>query len=252
MDSLAETHRVAVASLSQRMAAFEAHLKASSPGEDLSGLKRDYNAFKEHVWDVLATLQTQITEVSRNYDVIEMRHRRKFLLLGGIPEKAEERADNVVATILGKQLELPDITPFSLRVCHRLGVASDGRPRPILLRFKDPTLKSLVWKAKTRLKGTSYVLSEFLTRHRQLAFAAARKLFGVTSVWTMDGNINVKLPDGKKRRIFSYEEAVELGAEHGKSMEVQPPSSAKSTLKKTTVSSPAHAPSRSRRNAPKK
>ncbi|XP_022815784.1 uncharacterized protein LOC111349052 [Spodoptera litura] len=47
MDSLAETHRMAVASLSQWMAAFEAHLKVSSPGEDLSGLKRDYNTFKD-------------------------------------------------------------------------------------------------------------------------------------------------------------------------------------------------------------
>lgn len=126
-------------------------------------------------------------------------------------------------------------------------------PRPILLRFKDIAMRKLVWRAKTKLKGTSYVLSEFLTRQRQATFAAARKLFGVRSVWTVDGNINIKLPDGKRRRVLSHEDVVNLGAEHGRSLEVPQPSlSLKAGSKSATASSPAHAPSRSRRNAPKK
>ncbi|KAH9629387.1 hypothetical protein HF086_000833 [Spodoptera exigua] len=150
IDDLAETHRLAIDSLKQRMADFEAHLKASSPGEDLSGLRRDYSVFKEHVWSVLTILQQQMLE-------------------------------------------------------------------------------------------------------RQSAFTVARKLFGVRSVWTMDGNINIKLPDGRRRRVFVYEEVVELGTEHGRSLEVPQPSlSTKAGSKIITVSSPAQVSSRSRRNGPKK
>ncbi|KAF9410827.1 hypothetical protein HW555_010208 [Spodoptera exigua] len=253
IDDLAETHRLAIDSLKQRMADFEAHLKASSPGEDLSGLRRDYSVFKEHVWSVLTILQQQMLEVRRSSDVIEMRHRQKFLLLGGVPEKSEEIVVEVVASILTRQLELPDVTPASIKVCHRLGAAAEGRPRPIFFRFTDLALKKKVWRAKTKLKGTSYVLSEFLTRQRQSAFTVARKLFGVRSVWTMDGNINIKLPDGRRRRVFVYEEVVELGTEHGRSLEVPQPSlSTKAGSKIITVSSPAQVSSRSRRNGPKK
>ena len=56
-----------------------------------------------------------------------------------------------------------------------------------------------------------------------MAFTTARKLFGVTNVWTLDGNINIKLPDGKRRRVFSHEEVMVLGAEHGKSIEADTP-----------------------------
>lgn len=62
---IAEIQNAAVTSLTQRMAAFEAHLKASSPGADLSALYSDFRAFKEHVWSVLSELQQQLMEVSK-------------------------------------------------------------------------------------------------------------------------------------------------------------------------------------------
>lgn len=242
---------MAMSSLNQRMADFEAHLKATSPGADLSGLHKDFNAFKEHVWSVLSALQLQIAEVSRTVDTIEMRHRKKFLLLGGVPEKPNEKVSESVVPILQSKLGLTEVTPSSLTVCHRLGSASEGRCRPILLRFVDSNIRGEIWRNKTKLKGSSYVVSEFLTRHRQSAFVTARKLFGVTNVWTTDGIINIKLPDGKRRRAFSVEEVVALGAEHEKSLDqaIPPVASSSSNI---TSQAPARAPSRSRRNAIRK
>ncbi|KAH9642473.1 hypothetical protein HF086_007605 [Spodoptera exigua] len=252
INDIAETQRIAIASLNQRMADFEAHLKASSPGADLSGLTKDFSTFKEHVWNVFTVLQNQIAEFSQSIDVIEMRHRKKFLLLGGVQEETDERPTDVVVSILQKHLGLPDIAPSSLQVCHRMGSASEGRPRPILIRFLDSAYKNQVWNTKTKLKGTSYVLSEFLTRRRQSAFSAARKLFGVNNVWTMDGSINIKLPDGKRRRVYSSEEVLALGTEHGRSMNGPEVRQTAKVGSKGTETSTAPAASRSRRNAHKK
>ncbi|KAJ8729139.1 hypothetical protein PYW08_000720 [Mythimna loreyi] len=245
---IAETQRLAVLSLSQRMADFEAHLKASPPGADLTGLHKDFSAFKEHVWGVFSALQRQIAELSRSVDVIEMRHRKKFLLLGGVPESSGENVPETVASILQSKFGLSDLAPSSLTVCHRLGSVSDGHVRPILLRCADSKIRDLIWKTKTKLKGSSYVVSEFLTRQRQTAFTTARKLFGVTNVWTMDGVVNLKLPDGKRRRVFSVDEVVALGVEHGRQLDQEAPPEASANPKSTT-SPPS---TRSRRTIKKK
>ncbi|KAJ8736300.1 hypothetical protein PYW08_006956 [Mythimna loreyi] len=244
---IAETQPMAVMSLNQRMADFEAHLKTSPPGADLSGLHRDFSVFKEHVWSVLSALQLQIAELSRSIDIIEMRHRKKFLLLGGVPESPSEKVTEIVATILQTKLGV-DVTTSSLTVCHRLGAVAEGRVRPILLRCVDNTVRDVIWRTKTKLKGTSYVISEFLTRQRQSTFSAARKLFGVTNAWTMDGNIYIKLPDGKRRRVFGFEEVVALGAEHGRQLDGEAPLVSNSSA--NTAS--AQASTRSRRTTKKK
>ncbi|KAJ8707738.1 hypothetical protein PYW07_011415 [Mythimna separata] len=240
---IAETQRTALLSISQRMANFEEDLKKSSPGADLSGLQKDFSIFKEHVWSIFSALQLQITELTRSVDIIEMRHRKKFLLLGGVPETPGEKVPEAVATIFQTKLGLTDLRPSSLTVCHRLGAASEGHVRPILFRCADSTLRGLIWKSKTKLKGSPYVVSEFLTRQRQTTFSTARKLFGVTNVWTMDGNINLKLPDGKRRRVFTLEEVVELGAEHGRLLDREDPPA--STIR--SDSALAQASTRSRR-----
>lgn len=257
---IAEIQRTAMSSLNQRMANFEAHLKTASSGTDLSDLQKDYSAFKEHVWNVLSMLQQQILEVSKSVDIIEMRHRRKFLLLSGVPEKPAEKVADLVTSVLHSNLGLSDFNPSTLTVCHRLGTASSGKQsRPILLRFADPEFRASVWKIKTKLKGSPFVLSEFLTRRRQSTFSVARKLFGVTNVWTLDGNVNVKLPNGNRQRVYGYEDAVALGAEHGKFLEPSDsPAEVRCTTpvqgtSQSTASPPTRVLTRSRRNiVPKK
>lgn len=249
---IAETQRLALTSLSQRMADFEAHLKASPPGANLSDLYKDFTSFKDHVWSVFSVLQQQLMEVSKGIDSIEMRHRKKFLLLGGVPEKPDEQLTDTVLSIMQCNLGLVHLQSSSLTVCHRLGTASEGRPRPILFRFSDPAVKTEIWKSKTKLKGSSFVLSEFLTRQRQVAFTTARKLFGVTNVWTLDGTIHIKLPDGNRRRVFSHEEVMVLGREHGKSLQTEAPSAPKATAKIPSPSPVVQVSVRPKRNVQKK
>ncbi|KAL0808690.1 hypothetical protein ABMA28_013121 [Loxostege sticticalis] len=204
MATLSDVHRQQTsleASLHQRMSEFEEQLKRSSEPSSLSRLYEDYRAFKENVCGILQMLRTQINELSRATDVLEMRHRRKCLLFGGIAEVPKEDSSSLICRVLEDQLHIKDVVPASFKACHRLGSGTGGRPRPILVRFADHSVKTAVWKKKSALKGTTTVISGFLTRRRQDLFLEARKRFGITNCWSLDGNIYAKLPDGKRRHI---------------------------------------------------
>ncbi|XP_047985404.1 uncharacterized protein LOC125225638 [Leguminivora glycinivorella] len=143
-----------------------------------------------------------------------MRHRRKYLLFKGVPEDSSENTSTSITSIITDQLKIPDVTAASLRACHRLGKLSDGRARPILVRFEDLSLKSLIWQKKTALKGTSFALSEFLTPHRQELFSQARRAFGMKCCWSLEGNIFVRLSTGVRERIESDEDIQRLREHH--------------------------------------
>ncbi|XP_028167948.1 uncharacterized protein LOC114358248 [Ostrinia furnacalis] len=194
------------ASLHQRMSDFESQLKTSAEPSSLARLYDEFRAFKETVHGILQLLRKQISEVSKVTDTLEMRHRRKCLLFGGISEDPKEQTSAVICGILSDRFDLKDISSSTFTACHRLGPAAKGRIRPILVRFVDHSTKTAVWRKKTVLKGTSTVLSEFLTRTRQQLFTEARKRFGITNCWTFDGNIFAKLPNGMRRQIHSEQD----------------------------------------------
>ncbi|CAG9781844.1 unnamed protein product [Diatraea saccharalis] len=205
-----ETQRAIEETLMQRTTDFEAHLKvscaSSSSAVDMKALSTDYCHFKSLVGGILALLRQQIDSLVRNVDIIETRHRNKALLVGGVEEKEGEDLLAAVSDVCNNKLGLNNISRSSFTVCHRLGANTQDRPRPILMRFAELSTKSDVWTNKTKLKGSSIVLSEFLTRRHQDVFVAARNHFGIRSVWTKDGNIIVKLPNGKLCRVRDGQE----------------------------------------------
>ncbi|XP_061708217.1 uncharacterized protein LOC133518571 [Cydia pomonella] len=137
-----------------------------------------------------------------------MRHRRKYLLFAGVPEVSGENVAETISAICQDRLQLAEASSSSFSVCHRLGAATAGRTRVILVRFKDA-----IWRKKTALKGSSVVVSEYLTRDRQAVFLEARKHYGMRSVWTLEGTIFVKVSAGKTRRVVTAEQLRKLVSE---------------------------------------
>lgn len=210
--SLEEIAEMLESNLMKRMDEFEAQVNParSSSLNDLSQLAAEFSAFKNIVWNVIKLLKQQIAEVTKNMDVAEMRHRSKFLVLNGVPDSATEDIKSTVADILIGKMGIQDFSLSCLKSCHRLGSYREGHPRSILIKFYDKTVKNTVWRNKSQLKGSSFVVNEFLTRHRQALFITARSHFGMRNVWTLDGNISIKLPNGTRQRIQSRAELEEL------------------------------------------
>ncbi|KAL4718230.1 hypothetical protein ACJJTC_015662 [Scirpophaga incertulas] len=216
------------AAVSQRMDKFEMDFRAASTPEttqsgNTSQLYNEFKHFQEQILQVLSGIRAQISAILRSLDSLEMHQRRKYLLLSGVAEN-NETLSNTVVSLLSNQLSLPDLTASSLHSCYRLGSSMvTERPRPIVLRFSNYDLRSSVWGLKTKLKGTPYVITEFLTKYRQSLFTQARKHFGIRTVWSMEGNIFIKTENGERHKVLSQEDLDSLIARFPREVK-EPPS----------------------------
>ncbi|XP_039749168.1 uncharacterized protein LOC120636989 [Pararge aegeria] len=189
------------------MAEFQKELKGAIPATSpSSNINSQFVAFRSFVMTALENLQLQVELLARQQDELEMRSRRKILLVHGIAEGDKEDPSVSVCHILSQHLKLSKLSAESFSRCHRLGGAGGDRPRAVLIKFRDWSLRDTVWSAKTKLKGTGVTLSEFLIKSRHKTFLAARQRFGVAKCWTRDGNIVVLDSDGKRHRITSMSE----------------------------------------------
>ncbi|CAG9560983.1 unnamed protein product [Danaus chrysippus] len=210
VEDILEVHKNIAESLGNRMAEFEKQLKSTSNTEgnknSLDKLASEFKEFKASVWNILDLLRTLVTNLSSQIDDIDNTSRRNALLFGGIQEAEGE---NLVSTVLGTiqvLMGIPDLQPGVIQYCHRIGSKSERAPRPIVVRFNDLKVKSLIWSSKKKLKSSPVVLSEFLTKVRQSLFTKARKRFGITNTWTLNGNIYIKLPNNERRRVTTQED----------------------------------------------
>ncbi|XP_063384746.1 uncharacterized protein LOC134670859 [Cydia fagiglandana] len=220
LNGIKEAQKELESTFSKRFMELEAALKTASPltHPTIASLSKEVSTFKTQMSSMLQLLKKQIEEISSTVDSIEMRHRKKFLLFNGIPEVAGEDIVSKVTNVCQNNLSLQSVSQESILVCYRLGIqpasASSSHSRPVLVRFNDHRMRSSVWTNKKALKGTSIVITEFLTKQRQSLFIDARKHFGTRMVWTTDGNIFIKLPDGKKLRLSSENQLEALKSQH--------------------------------------
>lgn len=189
---------------------------AGSSKDTVAKVGEELRNFREIIFGILSLLRQQIRDCAQQVDNLETRNRRKALIVSGIPEKANEDCTQMVLEVFHSKLGLTDVSKSSIKVCHRLGTQSKQRHRPILIRFTNIDIKALVWKNKSKLKGSSVSFKEFLTRARQAVFAKSRLHFGMRSVWTQSCVIVIKASDGSNHKITTEEELVTLAKKYPK------------------------------------
>ncbi|CAH1640101.1 unnamed protein product [Spodoptera littoralis] len=212
-NKLAANLEVMQSFLTSRMAAYEDKLEkvsAAMPGSaDLESLHLDYMEFKKFVLQAVANFKSQLELLMLGHDKHETAMRRKVLLVHGVPEHKNEQLREVVVDVLCNRMGLTELHKGNIHVCHRLG-SSSRSPRPILVRFYTTEHRHLVWDNKKSLKGTGITISEFLTQLRHRSFIAARKHFGQTNCWTVEGRIVIIAPDKSRHKIESMAQLQEL------------------------------------------
>lgn len=243
MDAIQESLNQMMSSFNQRLDTIEGQLPkqaVSSPGS----LAAELASFKAFVLLSLRSLQSQIALLANQADALEMRGRRKILLLHGLPEDPKEETAAVVAKAIVTRVKLEGFKADDISRCHRMGrVTGADRPRPILLKLRDVSVRDKIWSSKTNLKGTGYTLSEFLTKTRHAAFLAARQRLGITKCWTREGNVYVLGPGGARHRVNSVSELDEILAKGT----VKPGASSVVVKDSSAVSKELSGPSRVRR-----
>lgn len=228
-----------------RMSDFEGELKKnpSSTSGSTDSLVADYTSFKKFILDALGCLQQQLDALAQGLDNLEMRGRRKMILLHGVTEQAKEDTAQVVAEVVRCHLKQVDFTVADIRRCHRMGRPTGAsKPRPILCKLRDANVRDTVWFSKTKLKGTGITLSEFLTRTRHQLFMSAREKLGEPNCWTKQGHIYALGSDGTRHRVNSIGDLNKI--EQAKKKPESPVACASSVL---SSPSPTPAPKKAKR-----
>lgn len=188
-----------------RMAEFQKSVQSSAipATSPTSNIVAQFSVFRNFVLSSLDALQKQVDLLNSKYEDLEMRTRRKILLVHGVQETKNENLTSTVIGVLSEQLNIPDLKDVCLSRCNRLGKFTSGRPRAIIIKFHDIGLRNKVWFAKKGLKNTGITLSEFLTKGRHDVFLAARQRLGTTKCWTKYGQVVVLMADGSRKQITS-------------------------------------------------
>lgn len=190
-----------------KMAEFQMELQQAVASRknpnSIAALNTDFNTFKSFVCNGLSVLRSELDSLRNRVERIEMSFRRKMLLVHGIPEQKNEDTCAAVVTSLASACKGHNLDTSCISASYRLGKQGNSKPRPIVVKFADVSVRACLWKNKVALKGSKITLSEFLTKSRHELFMAAREKFGIPNCWTMDGVINIKTPDGKRHKVES-------------------------------------------------
>lgn len=188
-----------------KMSEFQKSLDTAAQSQDTSSIteiSKEFSMFKAFIVSTLESLQQQVNVLSMQFDKAEMRSRRKMLLIHGVPENKNEDASDTLLKLFTEHVSDAGVTEGSISKCHRMGGVKPNKSRPILLKFKDSSVKDNIWYSKSNFKGTNITISEFLTKDRHDAFLLARRKFGITKCWTREGDIIILGPNGSRHRAW--------------------------------------------------
>ena len=145
-------------------------------------------------------------DLNRQVLDLDQYHRRINLEVSGVPEKKEEKPENIVLEIAQKIN--PDITANDIDIAHRLGPKREDRerPRPIIVRFNNRRSRNAIYDERRKLKnvttrdfgfqgrGKIFINENLIASTKELLGEVnkARKSAGFKFLWTHNGRIYVK------------------------------------------------------------
>lgn len=188
---------------------------AGGKESDIGGFILGFDLFKAAVENQLKDLQSQISQLRRDYDTAQVRldnhlqhtNRGKILLIG-ISEtiKDEELQDHVV-TVINSKMQL-SLSGGDVYDCYRLGRKREGGPRPILVQFSTISTRQKVFRNRRRLKNSGLVITEVLSPMRYEIFKVAKQKFQ-KDCWSNNGRIGFKMGD-KVKYVSTMEQFVSI------------------------------------------
>ncbi|XP_063391767.1 uncharacterized protein LOC134677267 [Cydia fagiglandana] len=191
------------ASFNARMAEFQGQIEKANPeSPTVSSVAAQFSAFRAFILKAIETLQQQVEFLSQQVDNMEMRSRRKILLFHGVAEADNEDSSVRILDLLKVHLKT-DLIADKIARSHRMGRPRSNKTRCILVEFRDFSDRNAIWAAKTALKGTGVIISEFLTKSRHDVFMMARERFGVRNCYTREGSVYVLVKDGDRSCVTS-------------------------------------------------
>lgn len=151
-----------------------------------------------------SALNKKCEELDKKCDELEQYSRRNCLRFFGIPESDKENTNLTVLQIIKAKLNI-NLSAADIDRSHRIGV-NKSKPRAIIVKFVSYQDRNAIFKAKSLLKGSGITIKEDLTKTRHHLLQYASKKFDFKNVWTVDGQLFVKVSN-KVYRVYSVRDA---------------------------------------------
>lgn len=146
------------------------------------------NKCNEQISALKVENQALQNDLNNKIDTLEQYSRRNNIRIYGIQETAEENVEEITADFLRNKLNMKVGENYFER-CHRVGPKQANKSRPILVKFLTYKFKADVYRSKSKLKGSKFLIKEDLTGRRVTCLKTLIGKYGYRKVWTSDGNI---------------------------------------------------------------
>ena len=146
-------------------------------------------------------LNDDITKAHDQINELEQYSRRNCVRITGVKEENHESCSQLVTNIATRKLET-EITPTDIDRAHRLGPKrTDGKERAMIVKFTTYDARTRFIRARRKLKGSSIVIREDLTKANQELLLKVKGHQTVKSAWSHDGRIIALIAkDGREYR----------------------------------------------------
>lgn len=162
----------------------------------------------ETIKNDLKVLEMEVTENSKNVNLLTLHKNKKMLIIHGVEETNSDLYEHVTKLFMSK-FDI-EVRKSDLNECYRLGHKKIGnkKGRPIVVDFIHCWNRDQLFAVKKKLKGSNIFITEVLTPKIATLFKNIRAVMGIAT-WTRAGNI-VVMVNQKKHIIKSQEEWLEL------------------------------------------
>ena len=170
--------------------------------EDYEKERKEKNEEIKNLKADVMNLRIQINEQNHTLDKHEQYSRRNCLLLHGVAENNNESTDDVVMKTIREKMG-EEIRDIDIDRTHRIGKAkSDGKSRPIIIKFVRYNTRNKVFRKKKQLKGSGVSITESLTARRISQLKKAREEHEFKNVWSVDGRIMYLDKNDNKVKVY--------------------------------------------------
>lgn len=144
----------------------------------------------------LKEYEVKVKSLEDRIDQLEQQSRDKNLRIFGLPEADDETTksnDDVtkLTDVINNKLKLP-LKAEDFEYCYRLRKGIKNGPRPLMVKLHSKEVRNLIFRNKSKLKGTKVVIKEDLTFTCYKIQLEAGEFLGKTNVWSDEGQIKIK------------------------------------------------------------
>ncbi|CAH1160019.1 unnamed protein product [Phaedon cochleariae] len=138
----------------------------------------------------------RLISVEQKLDSIQQQTKSNNVCIYGVPEMNNENTKDVILENLSSNSVI-NLQERDIISCFRVGTPSNNKkkPRPIILKFRDPKEKVKLFKNVKNLKNKSIFITEDLTHNRRILLKSAKTSLPGKKIWTFKGQIFIKIND---------------------------------------------------------